>query len=947
MSLEIIRIPEIIEYGTNFSSRWKCAWLPILWEIQSDLFPTNSVDVALIITSVADNGEGLAEFTCTANHLLSRFDWVNVTSSTVADYEGIEQIVEVSAGNIFTLNIPFNGTATGSAIKYYNNYHALIEVYGGLPSGHEFEAQDPSLLTTTVKIFFDSNNIAVVDLSRIAQTLINNIFSPDIISFPNVLNFWNQTEILLKESFDQSNGVLVTTNERYGCIKDGGFVTGADWSNEGTGATWTFGSDQANVSLDEAGDNDSKELTQTILGDALARFSITVTFTFTHTSGTPSVRLRAVIGGTTINVQGSTTSQATLTKTVTGLTANDLGVFSLEADITAGSGTDTADIVLDDVEVCIGLANEVVNSKLDFRNGRGGNMFDYIIRPTAELSKWMTGFIRPTLFRDEYFSLSAIFDGIDFNNTLIEIVQKDGNGDRVGDTITESIDDQDIGIYQLRIDQLGLRPATKTIEVTIIDQNPTTQWTEIITNTILDLYAVAVHTDAKFFIGGEAASENDVNVVLQKTDNRGSTWTDKPVPNDSSRVGVSAIFSIPNTANKSLMVAKRRTGTGIISFGVSTDELDTYGTVSSAGQSAQGPIRISVPIASTIWVIVNNAPVKRSVNFGASFANVANNLPATGRDIAGAFGTTSLAWAITTGNRIYNTPDAAATAWVLQDTAAQSLNAIFAVSTTIVIAVGNNGLIRRTTDGGTIWVTIAAGLTNENLNDVYICLDGNGNDALTGWISGANGTILSTPDAGATWVLDTVPASFSTVNLRSIHGLVTIGRATAVAVGDGGKALLKTVKDRTETKILDFDQNCSSQDIYLMWLNQFGGWDFWKFTAEKDFNTDITESQRTEKNIYDDWPKSYNRQSLREESRISGFKSITVRSQHLTAAQADSIGGIKISMYVLEIKEGLFLSDNVTVLVDKNSFQRFNETDDLFTMVFNIRQTDDIATQSN
>jgi len=151
----------------------------------------------------------------------------------------------------------------------------------------------------------------------------------------------------------------------------------------------------------------------------------------------------------------------------------------------------------------------------------------------------------------------------------------------------------------------------------------------------------------------------------------------------------------------------------------------------------------------------------------------------------------------------------------------------------------------------------------------------------------------------------------------------------------------------TETICIDYDQQCSSQDIYLMWLNQFGGWDFWKFTAEKDFNTDITESQRTEKNIYDNWPKSYNSQALREESRISGFKSITVRSQHLTAAQADSIGGIKTSMYVLQVKEGLTVSDNVTVLVDKNSFQRFNETDDLFTMVFNIRQTDDIATQSN
>ena len=227
MSLEVIRIPEIIEYGTGFTSRWKCAWLPVLWKMQSDLFPTNSVDAGLTITGVADNGQGLAEFTTSANHLLLRFDWVNITSSTVAGYTGIAQIIEAVSATEFTLNLAFTATATGAATKYYNNYHAIVEVYGGMPSGHEFEAQDPSVLTTSVKVLFDSNNIAVVDLSRIGQTLINNIFDNNIISWPNVLNFWDQEEILLKESFDVSDGTTVTVQERYACVKDGGFVTGA------------------------------------------------------------------------------------------------------------------------------------------------------------------------------------------------------------------------------------------------------------------------------------------------------------------------------------------------------------------------------------------------------------------------------------------------------------------------------------------------------------------------------------------------------------------------------------------------------------------------------------------------------------------------------------------------------------------------------------------------
>ncbi len=752
MSLEIIRIPEIVEYGTGFTSRWKCAWLPIIWKMQSDLFPVNSVDAGLTIASVADNGEGLAEFTCTANHLLLRFDWVNVTSSTVDDYEGIRQLVEVSAANIFTLNIPFNATATGTAKKYYNNYHAIIEVYGGLPSGHEFEALDPSSLTASVKIFFDSNNIAVVDLKRIAQTLINNIFDNNIPSWPNVLNFWDQTEILIKESFDSSTGTAISTTERYACIKDGGFVTGADWSNEGTGASWTFGSDQANVSLDEAGDNDSKELTQTIQGDALARFSITVTSTFTHTSGTPTVRLRAVIGGTTINVQGSTTSELTLTNTVIGLTVDALGVFSLEADITAGSGTDTVDIVIDNVQVCIGLANKVVNSKLDFRNGRGGNMFDYIARSIVTPANFMTAFKRPTLFINEYFSLSIILDDLSISPVVV-LLQEDISGNEVANIIQESIDDQDKGVYQLRLDQLGINSDTRILKAFLATQD---------------------------------------TIITENFD--------------------------------------------------SDTDWDVRGTSSIA-------------------------------------AGVLNLEPGI-------------------GNRVVNEPTLVITAGTTYD-----------VEINITNIDGSNIQLNTNSVGDTsIEFQIGSNMTTSGVH-----------------------IFRHTFGVGQIFVVWNNATGTTSPTITSITFTPLAGESEAI----------------TEILCIDYNQECASQEIYLMWLNQFGGWDFWKFNAEKDYGTEFTDSQRTEKNIYDNWPESYNKESLREEARIKGFKTITVRSQHLTSAQADSIGGIKASMHVIWIKEGLTLSDKVTVLVDKSSFQRFNETDQLHTISFIIRQTDDIATQSN
>jgi photosystem II stability/assembly factor-like uncharacterized protein len=56
-------------------------------------------------------------------------------------------------------------------------------------------------------------------------------------------------------------------------------------------------------------------------------------------------------------------------------------------------------------------------------------------------------------------------------------------------------------------------------------------------------------------------------------------------------------------------------------------------------------------------------------------------------------------------------------------------------------AVGQNGTIVRTTNGGTTWVEQDSGTTN-NLAGVSFV------DANTGWAAGSNGTILHTKNGG-------------------------------------------------------------------------------------------------------------------------------------------------------------------------------------------------------
>ncbi|MEO8513535.1 MAG: YCF48-related protein [Ignavibacteria bacterium] len=95
-------------------------------------------------------------------------------------------------------------------------------------------------------------------------------------------------------------------------------------------------------------------------------------------------------------------------------------------------------------------------------------------------------------------------------------------------------------------------------------------------------------------------------------------------------------------------------------------------------------------------------------------------------------------------------------------------------------AVGNNGIILRSTNGGLNWVAQPSGTTN-NLN--YILFRG---DSI-GYIAGNSGTILRSLNSGNNWV---VLNSGSTADLRAIWPL--FDTLTVIAVGNNG-TILKSI----------------------------------------------------------------------------------------------------------------------------------------------------------
>ena len=143
----------------------------------------------------------------------------------------------------------------------------------------------------------------------------------------------------------------------------------------------------------------------------------------------------------------------------------------------------------------------------------------------------------------------------------------------------------------------------------------------------------------------------------------------------------------------------------------------------------------------------------------------------------------------------------------------------------------------------------------------------------------------------------------------------------------------------SETKTITVNTDCSNQDIYLCWKNYLGGMDYWLFTGEKDYSIDIEDVSTAEKNIFIDWPNSYNADSITYETQRNSREAVVIRSQNLTLDQVNAIKYIKTTPLVQ-------IYDGGNVLVDQDSFTIYTEADKLYSISFKISYTNKIPSQS-
>lgn len=135
------------------------------------------------------------------------------------------------------------------------------------------------------------------------------------------------------------------------------------------------------------------------------------------------------------------------------------------------------------------------------------------------------------------------------------------------------------------------------------------------------------------------------------------------------------------------------------------------------------------------------------------------------------------------------------------------------------------------------------------------------------------------------------------------------------------------------------------EPIYLTWLNAKGGFEYFFFTAKNAHQVDVIESGVSRNNILPNWQKSYGKtaDTITKNTFRRTQNSIVLRSQHLNRNQLEALSYIKSSILVQIVYSR---NDRRTVLVDTNSFVKYDEaSDSLFALQFTITYTDEIPSQ--
>lgn len=130
----------------------------------------------------------------------------------------------------------------------------------------------------------------------------------------------------------------------------------------------------------------------------------------------------------------------------------------------------------------------------------------------------------------------------------------------------------------------------------------------------------------------------------------------------------------------------------------------------------------------------------------------------------------------------------------------------------------------------------------------------------------------------------------------------------------------------------------------ITFLNHLGGFEYFFFTAKKEYQVVIEDARTTKNNILPNWGQSYGKtaDTIEKQTMRVSRNSVIVRSQYLSLNQLEALTEIRTSPLVQIMYSR---TDRRTVIVDADSFTKYDEKDKVFSVTFKITFTDNLPSQ--
>jgi len=130
----------------------------------------------------------------------------------------------------------------------------------------------------------------------------------------------------------------------------------------------------------------------------------------------------------------------------------------------------------------------------------------------------------------------------------------------------------------------------------------------------------------------------------------------------------------------------------------------------------------------------------------------------------------------------------------------------------------------------------------------------------------------------------------------------------------------------SEVKTVKYDPSCYKYPLYITWLNTLGGWDYWLFTAKKDYGIEVDDVVLGERNIFQSFPDQFQSETWQEVISLTAQNKITLRSQPMTREQLIEVSKMVYSKVVQLVQSE---TDKYTIIIDKRSVSLYTDGDKL------------------